>query len=475
MSTARSAISRSRRPRNSPARCGSASPMPRTRLNRRARSSGSRPGFTFASPPALLPRSSEKNAVLVRRQAAGVGPARAGGRLTGRVPPRSPRSPDSVRDALRTRFTAVRTAAAGTVLPRAGNREDNDAPIQNHFFSDLLPDGRPAGGLRACAGGGAGDRRGARHRDPGAIRPRSRRGRPVRGHRQVRVDRRTGAVRDRRRSGRLLRRPCAARTPHRGTADGDRPSGRDGDGGLRTRSLARSRGRDGDRLGGRNRDRARGIQRGHQHGRVRYRARVGRESRRRPAERTGDCGARLRPRSRPADHSRLRRRPGHDSGGRRPHRGPVERVRRPRRRGGPEQRGTRRNRPRAGDVALRLERGRRARQRDHAPGELPGVAAAGYAGEVQRRPGKPELAGGRERQRAARAGERSALLGLGQHAADGGLQHARGGRRELRHRGKPRAGRPGLDRRPVLHQRRGDRERRPLWSADRRRVPRTPR
>ena len=365
--------------------------------------------------------------------------------------------------------------SAGTVLPRAGNREENHVPIQIHSLTDFFPDRQSGDGRRGCAGGGAGDRHGARHRDPRGLRTRSRRRRPLCGHGQVRVDRRTGEVRDRRSAGWLLRRPRATRAPHRRTADGDRPPRRDRDGGLRTQSLTRSRGRDGDRLGGRNRDRTRGIQRSHHHGLVRYRQGVGHQSRRRLAERAGHRGARLRSRSEPADHPRLRRRPGHDPGGRRPHRRPVKRVRRPWSRDRPQRRGTRRNRPRAGDLAVRLERGRRSRQRDHAPGELPGIAAGRYAGAPERRPGEPERSGGRERQRAACAAERSPLLGLRQHAADGGLRHARGGRRELRYRGDPRPGRAGLDRRPVLHQRRRHGERRPLRSADRGRVPCAPR
>ena len=216
----------------------------------------------------------------------------------------------------------------------------SDVPIDSKGCSRGGLDGRPCGD----APPGPADRHGARHRDTAGIRSfRSRRGRPRCGLGQVRVDRRTGKVRDRRRAARLLRSPRATRAPDGGTADGERRSRPGSNGGLRPRTLARSRGRDRDRLGGRNRDDVRGVQRGHHPGLVRHRKRVARRSRRRCSERAGHRGPRLRPRSEPADHPRLRRRPGADPGGRRPHRRPVERVRRPWRRDRPQQRGAHRD------------------------------------------------------------------------------------------------------------------------------------
>ena len=84
----------------------------------------------------------------------------------------------------------------------------------------------------------------------------------------------------------------------------------------------------------------------------------------------GIASPQLRPRLEPAGHSWLRRRSGADPRGRAPHRRPVQPVRRPRRDDRPERRRADRDRTRTGDAALRVERGRRHRQRHHAAREL---------------------------------------------------------------------------------------------------------
>ena len=114
---------------------------------------------------------------------------------------------------------------------------------------------------------------------------------------------------------------------------------------------------------------ARGVQRRLDARCVRHRPGVGRPSRRCARGRAGHRAAQLRSGSEPADHPRVRRRPGADYRGRDSRRRPVGRVGRPWRRGRPQRRGAHRDRARAGDAAVRLERGRGARQRHHAARE----------------------------------------------------------------------------------------------------------
>ena len=97
----------------------------------------SRSGPIPALPSPARPRPSR---VVPRRRRAR--PPPGGGRRAGTRrrspdrarPPAATAFPDPVRDALRTRFAAVRTASAGTALPRAGNREDKPCTDPNSLL-----------------------------------------------------------------------------------------------------------------------------------------------------------------------------------------------------------------------------------------------------------------------------------------------------------------------------------------------------
>ena len=345
-----------------------------------------------------------------------------------------------------------------------------DVPIAVDVFRGDRCDGRPP----RSAGPGAGDRRRARQGHPGGERGTG----PWRGDSggrigRLRPDGRAGGVRDPGRAGRLVRSPRTT-----GASDG-RPSGdhrqprRDRARRLRARPVAGARGRDRHRVGDRHRNDLRGVQCRHDARLVRPRPGIERQSRRSAPERARHREPQLRPRLEPADHPGVRRRPGAHPRGRGPHRRSVQPVGRPRRHHRSQQRGTDRDRARSGNAALRIERGRRPRQRHHAARELPRVAVRGHAGAVRHRRRQREPAGGHERQPAAFARER-ARLGRRQPAAVRRLRHAGGNHRELRDRSHERAGRARLVRRPVLRERRADVRGRAARCPVRGRVPRPP-
>ena len=290
-----------------------------------------------------------------------------------------------------------------------------DAPMDCDRFRGGPCGDRPRDGYHPRAGsrdrtrhGDAGRERGAR---PWRGDPRGRLGR-------VRADGRTGNVRDRQHTGRLVRGPRAARAPDRGPPDGDRRSRWSGDAGLRARAFPGPRGRDRHRLGGRHRDDVRGVQRRHHPGLVRHHQGVCRQPRRCAPERAGGRQPQLRPRVEPADHPRLRRRPGAHPRGRAPHGRSLQPVGRSRRDDRSERRRADRDRARAGDPALRVERGRRPGQHHHAARELPRVALRRHAGAVRHQRGQRERRGGHHRQPAVLARQR-ARLGRREHAAHG--------------------------------------------------------
>ena len=241
--------------------------------------------------------------------------------------------------------------------------------------------GRSAGRTRSAggAGPGTGYRHRARHGDiDGERRRGSWGGGPGRGYGACRPDRGGRQLRDRQCSAGRLRGARPAGASDRGPADDHPVTGRDRHGRLRARPVARARGRDRHRVRGRRRDDVRGIQCGDDAGLVRPGRSAARQSRGRLA-----AGARYRQpelwsRFEPADHPRFRRRPRTDSGGRNPHRRPVEPIGRPRDYDRSIRRRADRDRTRAGDAAVRVERRRRPRQHHHAARELPRFAVRRY-------------------------------------------------------------------------------------------------